>query len=194
MPDVIEDFFRMMSDLLMFYPVRLVSDLDLLKSTLRASVLTLTTVNEMAPLVSCLHFLIDFVSWGLPNPPISFFDENPAGVQTTVQQFLVLDNNGGQLLGVVLNGLVFRFHNDIQQDASDLLLKILTVLPDFQVAVGWLNEVVHALPNVNEKEIHKLISTISVALPNKDNRRVRSSLKDFVNWYSRKNVSPRSEF
>ncbi|KAK6457048.1 armadillo-type protein [Scheffersomyces xylosifermentans] len=194
-PDVIEDFFRMMNDLLMFYPVKLVPNLELLKSTLKSSLLTLNLINEFDPIISCIHFLIDLVSWGLPNPPISFFDEGDLSVpRQAVQQFLMIDNNGGELLRVVLNGLIFKFHNDVQQDTNDLVLKILVVVPDNSMAIGWLNEVVKALPNVNQKEINKLIETVSVALPNKDNRRVRSSLKDFVNWYSRKNVTPRSEF
>ena len=96
------------------------------------------------------------------------------------------------MLKAVMEGLIFRFHADLQQDASDLLLKILTVVPDHDLALGWLNQVVHQLPNVGEKEVQKLISIVSVALPNKDNRRVRTGLRDFVNWYARKNVTPRS--
>ena len=111
-----------------------------------------------------------------------------------MQQFLVSENNGGELLRVVLNGLIFKFNNDIQQDTNDLILKILVAVPDKNISIGWLHEVVKALPNVNQKEISKLMDTVSVALPNKDNRRVRSALRDFVNWYSRKNVTPRSEF
>lgn len=193
-PDVIEDFYRMMNDLLMFYPFKLIPNLELLKSTLNSSIVTLSSLEQFEPLVSCIHFLIDFISWGMPAPPISFFDENPQHIQDTVKQFLVMDNNGGNLIKVVLEGLIFTFHNDIQQDANDLLLKILVVVPDYTIAVGWLTNVVKNLPNVNEKEVEKLIKTVSVALPNKDNRRIRSSIRDFVNWYSRKNISPRAEF
>lgn len=193
-PDVVEDFFRMMNDLLMFYPFKIIPNLDLLKSTIDASVATLSSLEQFEPLVSCLHFLIDFISWGLPTPPISFFDENPQHIQDTVKQFLVMNDNGGNLIKVVLDGLIFTFHNDIQQDASDLLLKILIVVPEYSIAINWLTNVVKSLSNVNEKEVEKLINTVSVALPNKDNRRIRSSIRDFVNWYSRKNVTPRAEF
>mmetsp|Transcript_6385 Transcript_6385/g.7995 ORF Transcript_6385/g.7995 Transcript_6385/m.7995 type:complete len:486 (+) Transcript_6385:1452-2909(+) len=193
-PDVVEDFFRMMNDLLMFYPFKIIPNMDLLKSTIDASVATLSSLEQFEPLVSCLHFLIDFISWGLPTPPISFFEENPQHIQDTVKQFLVMNDNGGNLIKVVLDGLIFTFHNDIQQDANDLLLKILIVVPDYSIAINWLTNVVKSLPNVNEKEVEKLINTVSVALPNKDNRRIRSSLRDFVNWYSRKNVTPRAEF
>ena len=178
----------------MFYPFKIIPNLDLLKSTIDASVATLSSLEQFEPLVSCLHFLIDFISWGLPTPPISFFDENPQHIQDTVKQFLVMNDNGGNLIKVVLDGLIFTFHNDIQQDASDLLLKILIVVPEYSIAINWLTNVVKSLSNVNEKEVEKLINTVSVALPNKDNRRIRSSIRDFVNWYSRKNVTPRAEF
>ncbi|CAK7895109.1 mRNA transport regulator Mtr10p [[Candida] anglica] len=193
-PDVIEDFFRMMNDLLMFYPFKMISNFDLLKPTWDSSIVSLNSLDQVNPLVAVLHFLIDLISWGLPTPPISFFDENPQHVREGVQQFLILDNNGGHLMKVVIEGLIYHFHNDIQQDASDLLLKILTVIPDSNVSINWLTDVVKSLPNVSGKELDKLINTVSVSLPNKDNRRIRTSIRDFVHWYSRKNVSPRSEF
>ena len=131
---------------------------------------------------------------GLPNPPISLFDMGDTSPLREVQQFLLIDNQGGELLRVTLNGILFKFHNDIQQDANDLMLKILIVVPNNDTALGWLKQVVEALPNVNEKETGRLLNTVKVALPNKDNRRVRSALRDFINWYSRRNVTPRSEF
>ncbi|EGW32228.1 uncharacterized protein SPAPADRAFT_61310, partial [Spathaspora passalidarum NRRL Y-27907] len=199
-PDVIEDFFRMMNDLLMFYPFKLISNFELLTSTLNAVNLTLTVINEFDPIISCVHFLIDFISWGMPHPPISLFDdEDPAPLRAEVQRFLILNNNGCELLRVVLNGLIFRFHNDVQQDVNDLILKILVVASTADpstsnLPVQWLREVVTGLPNSSSKEIDRLINTVSAALPNKDNRKVRSALRDFVSWYSRKNVTPRSEF
>ncbi|ODV78624.1 ARM repeat-containing protein [Suhomyces tanzawaensis NRRL Y-17324] len=193
-PDVVADYYRMVGDLLMFYPLRFTADVDLMGSTLKVSILTLSIVNEIEPLVTCLHFLIDLLSWGLPHPPVSFFDENPEIPRRAIQQFVVSDNHGAQLLREVVNGVIFKFHHDIQQDANDVILKILLVTPDQTVSLQWLSEVAKTLPNVNEHEIVKLVNIVSVALPNKDNRRVRSALKDFISWYCRKNVTPRSEF
>lgn len=192
-PDLIEDFFRMLNDILMYYPFELIPDFAFLNTALTTSIHTMDQLEEFEPLISCLHFQIDYVSWGLPNPPISFMgSENPGHIQESVKRFLMEENRGAQLLKAVMEGLIFRFHADLHQDASDLLLKILTVVPNNELTLGWLNQVVHQLPNVSEKEVQKLISIISVALPNKDNRRVRTGLRDFVNWYTRKNVTPRS--
>lgn len=193
-PDVIEDFFRMMSDLLMFYPFKLIPNNELLTQTIKASIITLTTINEFDPLVACVHFLIDLISWGLPSPPISFFEQDTTEIKSSLHQFLASNNQGGELMGVVLNGLIFKFTNDLQQDANDLLLKLLIVLPEHSISVVWLSEVVKSLPNVDGREVTRLVTTVSTALSSKDNRRIRSALKDFVSWYQRKNISPRSEF
>jgi len=193
-PDVMEDFFHMMNDLLMFYPFRLVPNAGLLEQVIKASIITLTTVNEFEPIVSCVHFLIDLISWGLPHPPISFFEQDSGPIRDELHKFLVSNNQGGELMGVILNGLIFKFVSDVQQDANDLLLKLIIVLPDNTTSINWLRQVVTNLPNIDDKDATRLINTVSVALPNKDNRRIRSGIKDFVGWYQRKNVTPRSEF
>ncbi|KAI3403296.2 MTR10 [Candida oxycetoniae] len=193
--EVIEDFFRMTNDLLMFYPFEFIPNFDFLTSIFKACQIVLSIVNEYNPIISCIHFLIDLVSWGLEHPPISLFEQQDTEpLKQAIKQFLIVDNHGGDLLKVVLNGIIFKFHADVQQDANDLILKILVVVTSVEMAINWLRSAVVDLPNVNEKEMDRLIDTVTVALQNKDNRRVRSALKDFINWYSRKNISPRSEF
>lgn len=194
-PDVIEDFFRMVNDLLMFFPFKLIPNVEILKNIFKSVNLTLSFVNEFEAIIACVHFMIDLISWGLPNPPISLFEMgDTTPLRQTIQEFLMLDNQGGELLKILINGLLFKFHPDVKQDVNDLIIKILVVVPNFEMSLGWLNEIVCSLPNVNEKEITRLLNVIKVALPNKDNRRVRSALKDFISWYSRKNITPRSEF
>lgn len=194
LPDVVDDFYRMASDMLMFFPHRLMADSQMLHQIFVTSILTLNVVNETDTLMGCLHFLIDLVLWGLPHPPISFFDENPDAVRLATQQWLVQDNHGGELLKVVLTGLIFRFTADVHQDANELMLKILQAVPEPQLLIQWIAQVTRLLPNYEETEVEKLLLVVSVLLPNKDQRRTRSSIKDFVTWYQRKNVSPRTEF
>ncbi|EDK45683.1 conserved hypothetical protein [Lodderomyces elongisporus NRRL YB-4239] len=194
-PDVIEDFFRMLNDLLMFFPFKLILNYDLLNSISKVVDITLTVINEYNPIISCIHFLIDLVSWGLEHPPISLFEQQDTeSLKQAIKQFLVADAHGGEILRVLIQGLIFKFPADAQQDANDLILKILIVVPSNEMAINWLKLAVHQLPNVNDKESDRLFSTVTIALQNKDNRRVRSSLRDFINWYLRKNVTPRSEF
>lgn len=189
----------MMNDLLMFYPFQLNGNFELLKSVWESSIIALQLIEQIDSLIAVLHYLIDFVSWGMPTPPISFFEEGMEQqleqIKKSVQEFLAIDNNGGHLMKVIIEGLIFKnFHNDIQFDANDLLIKVMVVMPDQQISLSWLTNVVNSLPNVNTKETEKLLKTVNISLPNKDIRRIRNSLKDFVHWYSRKNVKPRSEF
>lgn len=194
-PDVVGDFFRMLADLMIFYPLKFASDMALMESVLGVSVLTMKTVSETEPLMTCLHFLIDWVSWGLPVPPVALFDADPVPVQNAIKLFLAQGDHWTELMSQVLNGVIFNFPSDIQPDANDLMLKLLVVMSEqSESIIAGLRQIVAALPNVDQKEIDKLIGVVGTALPNKDNRRIRSGFKDFVNWYSRKNITPRSEF
>lgn len=194
MPDTVEDFFRMTNDLLMFFPSQVCANFQFLVSLLQTSILTLNSFEQFEPIISCLHFLVDLISWGMQHPPISFFQDDHAKIQALLKQFLSSDFHGRDIMDAVLKGLIFRFPPDAHQDANDLLLKLLTVLPDLNLAITWLSEVAISLPNVRPDDVNKLISTLTVSLQNKDNRRIRVSLKDFVGWYTRKNVGPRTEF
>lgn len=193
-PDVIEDFFRMASDILMFYPFDFIPNHSCLQSILHISLRTIKTISQFEPLIACLHFLIDYVSWGFPQPPISFFNENPPYIQKSVQQFLLSNDNASNLINAVLGGVVFTFHNDLQPDANDLLIKVPSVLPDVSLGVSLLLTAASSLPNVQQSELNVLLSKITLALPVNDMRTVRAALQDFTSWYLRKNVSSRSEF
>lgn len=192
MPDVIEDYFNMASDLLMYFPEKVTHNGELLTSILAAAELALSTSEERNPLMAVVHFFVDLVAWGSEYPPVSFFEGDTQLVQQHVQSFLVAEAHGQRLVQMVLEGLIYKFYND--PDANDLLVKILSVAPDKTQAITWLQQAVSGLANVSEKEVHKLISAITVALPNKDNRRVRMAIKDFVSWYTRKNVNSRANF
>ncbi|KAH3679591.1 hypothetical protein WICMUC_000823 [Wickerhamomyces mucosus] len=187
--DLIEDFFRMMGDIVIFFVPNFILS-DLLKPVFDIALLSLD-LEKFEPLISTLHFLIDLISWGFDTPPISIYDEVPENVKLTIQQFN--NSNGGLLIKAVLNGLIFKFPTDAHPDASDLITKTLKLSPTPEVAVQWINESLDSLPinTVTSQERTKLITTVSTALQSKDYRRIRTSLKDFVTWYSRKNISPR---
>lgn len=188
-PDLIEDFFRMMSDVIMFFVTNFVLS-DILGPTFEIALLALN-IEKFEPLIATLHFLIDLISWGFDVPPVSIYENVPEDVKLTIQRFI--GEHGDSLLKHVLHGLIFKFPADTHPDASDLLSKTIRLSPSPQVAVTWLNGALDALPpnSVSEQERTKLVSTISSALGSKDNRRIRTSLKDFVTWYSRKNITPR---
>ncbi|ODV95788.1 hypothetical protein PACTADRAFT_75014 [Pachysolen tannophilus NRRL Y-2460] len=193
-PDLIEDFFRMANDILMFYPSNFIADENLLSKVYDVAIMSLSNIDNFDPLIATLHFLIDLYSWGFENIPISFFDadEEQISKDTLLKTRTNLLNfarvTGANLTVFLLNGLVFRFPVDCILDASDLLTKILKLSSNDEEAITWLDNALKSLDNVSEKERMKLLGNVKVAINNGDFRRVRTSIKDFVNWYTRKNI------
>lgn len=183
-PDVVEDYFNMTSEMLMFYPNKTITNADLMRLVFHAGSLSLQQCNEYRPLVSCVRFFVDFVLWGLDFPPISFFDEDPKHIQAAVRLFLA--ETGPQLAHVTLHTVVFKMKND--PEVNDLLVKLVTVGPQPD-SVRWLQEAALSLENVTSQEVEKLVSTVATATQSKDTRRIRVAIKDFVSWYLRKNAS-----
>lgn len=188
-PDIIEDYFHMASDLLMHFPLQTVSNRELMESVLQAGLVALRTSEEQNPLRACVQFFVDYVSWGLPYPPVLLFDEDTKPLQEAVCLFIAEEKHGGALTCVVMEGLIFKFFND--PDGNDLLLKLLTVAP-LDLGVRWLQEAAIALPNVGLKEVEKLMGSVNEALPTKDKRKIRMAINDFVEWYAKRNLTSRS--
>ena len=192
MPDVIEDFFLMASDLLMYFPTEVTSNEELMRHIFEAGIIALDLSEEYNPLMACVHFFVDYVSWALEYPPVSLFDGDFDKIKKNIKLFMSVDTHVEKLLLGVLRGLIYKFCNDT--DGNDLVIKILSASPDVDQSLARLSSTVLALPNVSEKEVLKLVGTVSVALSNKDTRRVRIAIKDFVSWYTRKNVNIRATF
>lgn len=188
-PDLIEDFFRMLSDMLMFFPSNFINNENLLSQIYEVSILSLSTLDNDEPLTATLHLLIDLMSWGFESPPVSLvdLDDNTLNsLRLKVLQFNTII--GENLIKVLIHGLVLKFPSGCSLDASDLITKLIRLQNDDKVSITWLNNAIVSLENVSEKERLKLLGSVEVAIRNKDFRRVRSSIRDFVNWYVRKNI------
>lgn len=194
MPDVIEQFFHMADDLIMYFPVRTIPNAELLQNFSNTTLRTLTLCDQFEPLASCLYFNLDLVAWGFADPPISIFESTPPHIRDAIAQYFTSFEYGANIVKTLVEGLIFHFPPDLHDDTVDLLLKILIVVPDTAVSINWLFTAALSLPNAERKQIELLISTLSVALPNKDMRRARISIRSFTDWYSRKHISARTEF
>lgn len=192
MPDVVEDFFSMASELLMYFPPEVTSNEELMRSIFEAGILALESSEEYNPLMACVHFFIDYISWASEYPPVSLYEGDFEAVKQNVKLFMSVDTHVERLLQAVIRGLIFKFYNDA--DGNDLVIKILGDAADPNQSIARLNTAILTLPNISEKEISKLMGSVSVALPNKDMRRIRIAIKDFVSWYTRKNVNTRAAF
>ncbi|KAG7920036.1 hypothetical protein KL927_000716 [Ogataea polymorpha] len=192
--ELVEDFFRMGNDVLMFLPVKLLES-SLVEPVYRVAVRALETYPEYGTISSVLQFLVDLYSWGFETPPVSMADDIPEALKYKVLNFAVA--TGEELLTKLLGGLIFTFPSDCWPEANELVVKLvkLSMLQGgSKVGLGWLDRAMLSLPrgSVSDSERLKLLRTVETAINSNDFRRVRTSVRDFVSWYRRKNVDRRN--
>ncbi|KAK5138150.1 hypothetical protein LTR08_004845 [Meristemomyces frigidus] len=195
LPDVIEDFFRLSTDVLTFHPTRLIPS-ALMPPILSAASTSLTLLKE-EPLIATLHFLRDFLQYGTPDMPSSNFDEdgtyrnraNPPHIQAAVQALTRAE--GSNLTQRCLTGMMFSFPAGTYPDASGVLLALYTLLPG--ESAQWTAGTVNLLPagSVAEEEKERLLRNVGQRVESGEVRKVRSLLQDFTGGYRRRNVAPR---
>jgi transportin-3 len=194
LPDVIEDFFRLATDAVRFYPQKTICS-TLATPTFEAAISALS-LQQIDPLIATLHFVRDLLNFGGEKPPVSKLngsDENPPGnsgqVQTTVRQLLV--SVGPLLVQRILTGMMFSFPEDCFPDASAILLALFDLMP--QQSAEWVQATLQLLPagSLKAGESNKLMKAISEKVLKGEMRKVRVLLQDFTNSYRRRNVAPR---
>ena len=195
LPDVIEDFFRLTTDVLLYHPNRLVVA-DLMSTILRAASTSLTLLKE-EPIMATLHFLRDFLAYGSDNAPASRFQEdgqyqnvpNPPQVQAAVRKLTLAE--GEQMVQRCLTGMMYTFPADCFPDASGVLLALFQMLP--REVSQWTAKTVSMLPegSIAPQEQERLLRNIQQRIETGETRRIRSLLQDFTNSYRRRNVAPR---
>jgi transportin-3 len=188
-PDVIEDFYRLLVDALLYYPHRLIAS-SLFQPIFQAAISCLR-LEQREPLNAVLHYIRDVIGYGGENPPSSSRSPNPVEVQHTVQQLILA--NGEPLIKAIMAGMMITFPDDCFTDGSGALLGLFELMPD-QTA-GWVDTTVRILPagTISEPEIDKLMKGIRerLALGKDGQRKVRTLLQDFTNNYRRRYVAPR---
>lgn len=195
-PDVIEDFFRMLDDLLMYYPNQFfdIDETIIINPSIEASVLLFDNFESFEGTISVIHYLIDLVSWGSNNIPVSFVEINNHGLIRSKINNLI-SSKGDVLLNNLIRNLIFKFNNfnndTITYELNDLILKFIVLSPHDKV-VNWLMKILTDLPNNDNKQLNKFNNIINTAINNKDQKRIRSCLKDYIGWYTRKNIKART--
>lgn len=188
-PDVIEDFYRLMIDALLYYPYKLLPS-DLCPPIFQAAISALT-LESRDPLTAVLHFLRDLVSYGSDNPSMSNGCPNPPEIKKIVQTMVAA--NGENLVQRIMAGMMMTFPRDCFADGSGVLLAMFELMP--QDTAMWVGKTVSLLPpgTVTEAETMRLMSSIDIKLRSGPDsiRQVRSLLQDFTNSYRRRNVAPR---
>ncbi|RFU23649.1 hypothetical protein B7463_g12687, partial [Scytalidium lignicola] len=189
LPDVIEDFYRLLVDAILYYPSKLIRS-DLFTPIFQAGVSVLA-LEKREPLSATLHYLRDVIDYGSDNPPSSVTGPNAAGLQQLVRNLLL--SNGEHLVKQILAGMMITFPNDCFADGSGCLLGLFEIMPE--QTTSWVSKTVRMLPagTISEPEIERLMNGIQSNLSaGKDGlRKVRSLLQDFTNIYRRRYVAPR---
>lgn len=192
LPDVIDDFFRLMIDALLYFSQRLIPS-QLMGPVFEAAIYALT-LEQRDPLSSTLHFLRDLLSYGGDNPATSerIPPEAHARMQAVVKDMLMA--NGPNLVKQVMAGMMITFPRDCFADGSGVLLALFELLP--AQTTEWVTQTIHMLPEgtVSPVEAERLMVKIKEKLQQADDgsiRNVRVLLQDFTNTYRRRNVAPR---
>ena len=189
LPDVIEDFYRLLVDALLYYPYKLIR--SALFAPIFQAAISALTLEQRDPLNASLHYLRDVIGYGGDNPPSSSNSPNPPDIQRAVQELILA--NGEMLIKAILAGMMITFPDDCFTDGSGALLGLFELMP--QQTASWVDKTVRMLPagTVNEPEIDRLMTGIRdrLSLGHDGLRKVRSLLQDFTNNYRRRYVAPR---
>ena len=86
LPDVIEDFYRLLVDALLYYPYKLIR--SALFAPIFQAAISALTLEQRDPLNASLHYLRDVIGYGGDNPPSSSNSPNPPDIQRAVQELI----------------------------------------------------------------------------------------------------------
>lgn len=190
LPDVIEDFFRLLTDAILYYPYKLIPS-PLFTPIFEAAISSALTLERPDPLTPALHYLRDVIGYAGDNPPVSNGVPNPPEIKNIVKS--VLTAGGEHLVNRVLAGMMMTWPKDCYPDGSGVLLGLFEHMPE-QTAT-WFGQTLSLLPSgtMTAEESQKLMAKIGVRLREGPDgyRSIRSILQDFTNNYRRRYVAPR---
>lgn len=182
--DVVEDFFRLMTDALHGNPQQFL-DSQYLETVVQACQACLT-IEQVEALTTLLRFLRDLLGWLSASPPTSgqhISDAARAKLSNVVLQ------SGGSLTNALFLGQVWRFPRDCISDASGALLIMIETQPSN--ALSWIQASISSLPagSVGEQEAELLLQNMQISCQTGDLKRARSQLQDFTSHYRRRTAA-----
>ncbi|GLB09521.1 nuclear import receptor [Aspergillus tubingensis] len=194
LPDVIEDFYRLSSDAVRYYPKECVT--SSLSVPIFSAALSALTLQQIDPLMATLHYYHDLFSFAFDKPTVSEFTTsdgssytNPPEIREAVKQLIA---SQGQLLTQhILTGMMFSFPGECFPDASSVMMMLFELMPE--QAGTWLQATLQMLPAGTMKpgEAERLLKGIFDKVHSGEVRKIRVLLQDFTNSYRRRNVAPR---
>ena len=195
--DIIMDFFAMVSDLVMFYPKEFIMTTELLTGIMDVALVCVNNLENFDAYLYIIRSMDDIISWGFQSPPISLvtLDYVPTEWRNQIINELIV-NKGTQIVLVLLTGMVSNFDPDCHSDAISCLVKCFRLATeannnDPSICAQWIIEVTSQLSHVSTNERENLVNAVTTGLNKQDYRKVSEGIRSFVEWYIKKNVSPR---
>ncbi|KAK9450139.1 armadillo-type protein [Limtongia smithiae] len=201
-PDVLEDLFRLLSNLVSNYPYKFIPS-ELCKPSIEAAVAIFGT-EQKEPIFTAIDLLHDILSYGFSTPPTSRISFNESGdryydaevVPAEVQSFIrgIVLSEGMNLTKQLFFGLLYTLPRECVSDAAGILLVIFR-LGELPASAQWVQATLDMLPAeaITAQEKFKYVSAVESALQGEDMNRLRRQTMDLVGWYTRRNVTPRSD-
>lgn len=193
LPDVTEDFFRLVVDGLLYYPQKFIPS-PLFAPIFEAAVSVLV-LEQRESLSATLHYIRDILAWGARYSPTS----NDYLPQSVVEQLrgivkTLVAAQSEMLVKRILAGMMITFPSDCFADASGALLTLFEILPDQTMA--QVDATLRMLPmgTITPDEVDRLMIKIKDRLNANDTgdvRQIRSLMQDFTNTYRRRYIAPR---
>ncbi|KAK0637194.1 armadillo-type protein [Bombardia bombarda] len=192
LPDVIEDFYRLLIDALLYYPHKLIPS-SLFSPIFQAAISALS-LEKQEPVSAALHYIRDLLTYGGRNPATS--GDRMAAASEQLRQLVkqLLLSQGEALVKQTMAGMMITFPRDCFADGSGVLLGMFEMLP--AETTVWVDRTIRMLPagTVTPAEANRLLTKIKEKLDASDPsnlRQVRVLLQDFTNTYRRRYVAPR---
>ncbi|KAK3319342.1 armadillo-type protein [Apodospora peruviana] len=193
LPDVIEDFYRLLIDALLYYPHKLIP--SPLFTPIFLAAISALALEKQEPVSAALHYIRDLLNYAGGNPATAseqFGPAESAQLRQIVKQLLL--TNGEALVKQTMAGMMITFPRDCFADGSGVLLGMFEILP--VETTNWLDKTIRMLPagTVTPVEANRLLVKIREKLQASDvanARQVRVLLQDFTNTYRRRYVAPR---
>lgn len=193
LPDVTEDFYRLVVDGLLYYPQKFIP--SPLFAPIFEAAISVLILEQREPLSATLHYIRDVLAWGARySPTANDYLPPPVLEQLRGTVKTLLAAQGEMLVKRLLAGMMITFPSDCFADASGALLTLFEVLPEQTLA--QVDSSLRLLPagTITPAEVDRLILKIKERLDANDTgdvRQIRSLMQDFTNTYRRRYVAPR---
>ncbi|CAO3589815.1 unnamed protein product [Absidia cylindrospora] len=189
-PDVVEEYFRMVIAFLECTPTPLVQS-DLLSSIFQAGLAGLS-LEQPGALSAVIQFYRRLLGIALSVDELvspgnathrSMFGQNGVRIASLVRQF------GAGYVKLLFDGMIYHYPWDMISDVASIMKSLAQLLPE--ESAQWLIAMVNGFSNVTSSERTEFLESYMNAVQQKQWTKVRRVLSDFVTVYRRKHASRR---